>query len=262
RPGDAIIASITSTIPNLRAVVDVGRDEVVLRSQTVRLADGQAQVTIPYKAEFKGPVTIAAYADFADSPGMVSTRTVLYPHDEDLRIDAQPLAGSHRPGDEATIGFRVRGAKGGIASALGLAVVDKAVDERFRTDAEFGNQSIGFYGSIRDVLRGDDQIAGVTLRDLQRLDPFRLVSPDLQLVAEVLLEQNQNYRPVFLGGDSYDREQDRVFAAVTRAQIAPVERALATRYAKTGEYPNSESKLRLLLSDAGINLQAVRDPWG
>jgi hypothetical protein len=261
RPGEPIVVSITSTVSNLRAVVDVGREAIVLSSQTVRLHDGQAQLTIPYRPEFKDRLTIAAYADFTDASGMLSRRSVLYPRNHDLKIEAQPIAATYRPGDEATIGFRVRGAGGQTASALGLAIVDKAVDERFRTDGEFGNQSWGFYGSMREVLGGEDQVAGITLRDLEHVNMSGPVSPDFELAAEILLSQNHNYRPVFFGGDDYE-SQGAVFAGLTSSQITPVRLALAAHFEKTGKYPKEESQLRTLLADSAIDLQTVRDPWG
>ena len=262
RPGEPVVASITSTVSNLRAVVDVVRDSIILSSQTVRLNNGQALVTLPYKSEFKDRLTIAAYADFADSSEMISARTVLYPRNRDLKIDVQTMAESYRPGDEAAIGFRVRNAHGETASALGVAIVDKAVNERFRTDGEFGYASVGFYESVQQALGGDDQIAGVTLRDLEHLDMNKQVPRDLELAAEILLNQNQNYRPVFFGGESYSTAQQEVFAGLTNSQLAPVRHALVARYEKTGRYPNNEPQLRALLSEAGIDLQTLRDPWG
>src|SRR5207244_8945619 len=121
RPGEPVTASITSTIPDQQVVVDVGRDAVVLSSQMVRLAGGHAFITIPYKPEFQDRLTIAAYADFAGTPGMMGTRTILYPRNHDLKIDATPIARSYRPGDEAQVNFRVRTSYGHVASALGLA---------------------------------------------------------------------------------------------------------------------------------------------
>ncbi len=262
RPGEMIVASIISSIPNQVVIVDVGRDAVVLKSQTVRLFGGRATVEIPYKPEFKDRLTIAAYADFADTPGMISTRTILYPRNHDLKIDAQPMSRSYRPGDEAEISFRVRGGGGRTASVLGLAIVDKAVDERFRTDGEFGNHSYGFYGSMREVFGNDDQIAGVTLRDLEHVDMAKPVPADLDLVAEILLSQSQNYRPSFFGGDSYDGEQQKVFSDLTKSQLAQAKDALTAHFTKTGDYPNTEERLRSLLSQTGIDLLAVRDPWG
>jgi hypothetical protein len=160
------------------------------------------------------------------------------------------------------ISFRVRGSGGAVSSALGLAIVDKAVDERFRTDGEFGNRAYGFYGSIRDVIGDDDQIAGITLRDLEHVDLSKPVGADLDLAAEVLLNQNQNYRPFFFGGDSYEVKQQTVFADLTKRQLSKAREALATRYARTGESPNTEVRLQAMLAEAGIDLQTLRDPWG
>lgn len=262
RPGEPIMASITSSIPNQQVVVDVGRDAVVLSSQMVRLAGGHAFITIPYKPEFRDRLTMAAYADFADTPGMMSIRTILYPRNLDLKIDASPMAKSYHPGDEAQVNFRVRTANGHAASALGLAVVDTAVDERFRTDNEFGKNSYGFSQSFADLFGRNDQIAGVSLRDLEHTDMSKPVPADLELVAEVLLNQSQNYHPFFFGSDSYDREAQNVFSDLTKSQLAPAKYALTTHYAKTGEYPKTQAQLQSMLSQAGLDLQGIRDPWG
>src|SRR5205085_11868649 len=58
------------------------------------------------------------------------------------------------------------------------------------------------------------------------------------------------------------QEQQRVFADFTRLQLSPSNKALAMHYGKTGEYPVNEPLLRNLLSQAGIDLQEMRDPWG
>ena len=54
RPGEPVSVSITSSMPDVSVVVDVAREAVVLNSQTVRLHDGRASITIPFKPEFKG----------------------------------------------------------------------------------------------------------------------------------------------------------------------------------------------------------------
>lgn len=262
RPGEAIVASITSSVENLTAIVDVGRDAMVLSSQTVRLSGGRASITIPYQKEFKDQLTIAAYADFPKTSRMVGTRTVLYPRNRDLKIDAQPEAVSYRPGDEASIKFRVRTPESNAASALGLAIVDKAVDERFRTDREFGRGSYGSYGSITELLGSSDQISGVTLRDLEHFDMSKPVAADLELLAEVLLKQYGSYRPGFFGGDYYEAEPQTIFGGLAKSQLAKVTTALAVRYVVTSQYPDNELRLRTLLTDEGVDLSSIRDPWG
>jgi len=66
----------------------------------------------------------------------------------------------------------------------------------------------------------------------------------MELVAEVLLNQGRNYYPVFFGGDGYERDQQKVFGDSIKLQLARARDALTARYAKTGEYPNSEVSLR------------------
>ncbi len=262
RPGEPIVASVTSTIPDAKVVVDVARDSVVLHSQTARLSGGRAVIEIAYRAEFKDRLNIAAYTDFADSEGLISSRTILFPRDRELRVDAQTEATSYRPGEEVAINFRVRDQKGAAVSALGLTIVDKAVDERFRTDGEMGSRSYGFWGSISNVLGNDDQIAGVTLRDLERVNMARAVPTDYELLAEILLNQTYEYRPVFFEAEDYAVHQQSVFDSLTRLQISPVREALATHYAATREYPGDELRLQSLLTSAAIDLHALRDPWG
>src|SRR5262249_41559449 len=113
----------------------------------------------------------------------------------------------------------------------------------------------------RELLGRGQQFAGFTLRDLTRVDMSKPVPPDLELVAEILLNQNQNYRPAFFQ-DSYDDQQQRVFGDLTRSQLAPALKALTVRYAVAGEYASKEVQLRTLLAQAGIDPQDLRDPWG
>jgi hypothetical protein len=259
-PGDPITILVTSSRPELNAVVDVAHDNNILSSQTVQLHDGRASLTIPYKPEFKDQIAIAAYQDFAESQSMISTRTVLFPVDRELKVEAQPTAVSYRPGAEAQVNLRVRGAgEHPEASALGLVVVDKAVEERFRSDRGYG---LGFYGSMQSILGNDDEVAGLTLKDIQRSFLARQMTGDLELVAEVLLNQHRNYYPIFFGNDSYEKDQQKVFGDSVRQQIAEMKAALVTRYLKTGEYPNSAETLQRELAVLGIDFDKLRDPWG
>ena len=86
---------------------------------------------------------------------------------------------TYRPGEDAQLNFSVRSAEDrSQESALGVVVLDQAVVERFRTDQEFGGQSYGFDNAIQRFLGFEDQLAGVSVRDLQRLDTSRPIPPD------------------------------------------------------------------------------------
>ncbi|HYW73767.1 MAG TPA: alpha-2-macroglobulin family protein, partial [Pyrinomonadaceae bacterium] len=260
-PGEAITASITSSVPNQQVVFDVVRDAVILSSQMVRLSNGRATVTVPYRSEFKDRVAFVAYGDFAESRSMIGSRTVLFPHRHELTIDATaPPKQSYRPGDEAEFNFRVRTPEGRVAGALGLTVVDKAIDERSRTEGEFG-RSYGFSRSF-DFFETNDQIAGVSLRDLQNLDLSKPLPPGLDLAAEILLNQNSIYLPYFFGGDSFDDKASSFLADLARTKLSAARDALDAHYVKTRQYPLNDEELARLLSEAGIDLKELRDPWG
>lgn len=263
RAGEPINAVITSTFKNEIMNVDLVRDSTVIRSERVKLNDGRALITFAYRSELKDLVTIAAYPDRPDSSSEVGSDTVLYPRDTELKLDLQMSQDSYRPGEDANMNLKVRAPIGSSAeSALGLVVFDKAVEERSRTDQEFGNRGSNFYQSLQSFLGFDDQLAGFTLGDLQRLDMSKVVSPDLELVADILLSQTRRFFPTLHDGDQYDRNLQTYFRWSVSKHVSPIVAALKSRYDRTAEHPNSPESLRRLLSESEIDLDAFRDPWG
>ena len=262
RRGEPITAFISATIPDETVVVDLARDSNVIRSERVKLHDGRASITFPYRPEFKDRLSIAVYPDFAESRDTVGLNTVLYPRNPDLKVDVQTSQASYRPGENAQVDLSVRAPDGAPAeSALGVVILDKAVEERFRSDQEFGSR--GFNSNpIRSFLGEDERFAGFSLRDLQRVNTSKPISPELDLVAAVLLSQSRNYFPTFYGGDQYELELTKFYGDPAKEQIKPIKEALLARYARTAEYPRDEASLKRLLSEARIDFNAVRDPWG
>src|SRR5689334_6137886 len=156
--------------------------------------NGRALVTFPYRSDFKNEISLAAYTYDTRFDRAIDAQSVLYPQNLELKVKAQPSQASYRPGEDAQINFSVQGAPASSPqSALGVVVIDKAVDERFRTNQEFGQRYSTLDNSLQRFLGTDQTIAGVTMRDLQRLDAGRFISPDLQLLAEVLLGQRSHY---------------------------------------------------------------------
>jgi hypothetical protein len=178
-------------------------------------------------------------------------------------VKARASQASYRPGDDAQINLSVQAPQARAPeSALGVMVIDKAVDERFRTDQEFGQRYSTLNDSLQHFLGIDEQISGVTMHDLQNLDTTKFVSPDLNLLAEVLLCRQNHYSPSFYGGDQYETDLISIFSRLVNEQIKPVHDALNARYLRNGEYPRTETELRAILSDAGIDFSKLRDPWG
>jgi hypothetical protein len=262
-PGEPINAVITSSLPDQTIFVDVAHDDVVIRTQRVQMHDGRALVSFPYHSDFQNRISIAAYTYARDLEQVIDTWNVLYPQDLELKVKAQPSQASYRPGEDVQLNLSVQAPHArALESALGVIVVDKAVDERFRSDQEFGQRYSSLNDSLQSFLGLDQQLAGVTMRDLQRLKAGTFISPDLQLLAEMMLSQQSHYQPSFGGGDQYATDLVTVFSELVNQQMKPVHNALNARYLKQGEYPRTETELRAFLADAAIEFTKLLDPWG
>lgn len=261
-PREALDIQIISTEKDLNVIVDVSKEFQVLRSEMVHLRDGRASITLPYDERFQNEIRVTAYADIAPREYIRDSHIVLYPHDRELKLDILPGKESYRPGEEAHVDFNV-GARGGAApeSALGVVVFDRAVEERARTDQEFGS-GFNLYGNYGGLLGWNDALAGVSKKSLEKLDLSKPLTPDLYLLAEILLNRQGYYAPSVFGGTNFDLDQATTFAALVNAQIKPAIEALNRRYLKTGEYPSDEAALRRILRESGIDFDALLDPWG
>jgi len=262
RPGEPIEVEVTSTAPDQKLIVDVMQGWKLVRSETVALAGGHGRIVLPYSADFKDDVTVLAYGYAPGSDFVVGARTVLYPRNHELKLDLLMSQSDYRPGQEASADFQVTAADGkAIESALGVSVVDKAVEERVRTDSDFGDQ-YGFTRWYERLWGRDGEIAGVTRASLDRLNPSAPITQDLQLVAQILLRSSGGYFVDMNSGNSYRSGPHSVFERILELQLKPVENALTSRYARTGRYPKDQSMLIRELGDFGIDFANMRDPWG
>jgi len=262
RDGDPIRAEIVASQPDLTLTLDVIGETNVLQSQLVRLKDGRASLVFPYLKSFDGPLTIAAYAPTPDGGNSVisGTRTVLYPHDRDLKLKLALNQESYRPGEEASANFVTRTAKGRVAeSAIGVIIFDQAVEERARTDREFGGR-YGFYGSFSYLFGCGGDIAGVSRKDLDQVDLSKPLPEGLQLVAEVLLAED-SFVPHFFHSEEFAGNPTKVFSDFFESQIDPLKDRLESEYKQNCVYPTEQAALRRFASMSGIDLDELQDPW-
>ncbi|HSB14130.1 MAG TPA: MG2 domain-containing protein, partial [Bryobacteraceae bacterium] len=228
--GQPVRCRITSPRHDLHATLLAwNRRGDVLFSKPLHLKKGSAEAVIPYDARFGREVTIEILSPLGDD--YQTGRTILYPGAEDLQIIAAPGAGSYRPGDEATLTVRTASSSGSPArSALGVAVVDESVFERVAGDT--ANRRHGWFDSGYESR--ESKIGGFGITDLLNLDPAR-IDADLQLVAEALLD-SQSVAPSGIGTFlELDRQTD---------------------------YPATVAEFGRLLSEDGLRLDRLKDPWG
>jgi tetratricopeptide (TPR) repeat protein len=241
-----------------------------LRSDSVRLQNGRGVLRIPYNAEMRNDLMITAYAEifeddnnnyYADTDVIKSSRAIIYPAKRELQVDVKTSEAVYRPGEEARIDFNVAKANGGREeSALGVVVFDKAVEERARTDSEFGG-GYSLYGNYYGLLYGRS-FGSLSRGDLDKLDLRRKISPDLELAAELLLSENRYFYPNFFGGDFYTRRAENVFRPMLEKQFNPIREKLNVRYANTYEHPSDDASLKNIFNALEIDFNALRDPWG
>jgi hypothetical protein len=210
----------------------------------------------------KDAVTIAArYIGDRRDDGVVGARTVAYPRDRELKVDTRFDKSSYMPGDEASVALRIRTAEGLPQSSLvGLVVVDKAVEERARTDSDFGGASWFCDWCYRRLGR-NDSLSGLSRRDLNRLDLNQPVSPDLELAAEILLNGSANRWPNDRLTDDSEGYPQRVFRELIANALKPIKAALDPRLAEEAKHPINDRSLKELLSSSGVDLDGFRDPW-
>ncbi|HQR33811.1 MAG TPA: MG2 domain-containing protein, partial [Blastocatellia bacterium] len=258
--GEPIELRLISNRPNAVAVLSVAKGFEILLSQTVRLRNGKAYVVLPYRPEFNDVLSISALIIGERDSNSANSRSVIYPHDHELKLDVALDRAEYRPGDEATARFRALTGEGlPVESALGISVVDRAVEERARTNGEFGSRQR--HDFVRSYLQDSQSVAGITVRDLQKLDVTQPISAELQLAAEILL-LNGNYQPRPQTSGDFNYDQQRIFNDLTQRTLRPLRVALDRHYDKTGEYPRNRESLDRILNIAELKFDDLRDPWG
>ena len=86
-------------------------------------------------------------------------------------------------------------------------MLDTAVEERARTDADFGG---GVWRDFSGYLGYGASFAGVNVKDLNELDLTKPIPADLQLVAEALFYDSY-YRPNTFHSPKYNAEAKSIF---------------------------------------------------
>jgi hypothetical protein len=267
RPSDPILIRILSNVRVKDIIVDIFADSGLAVSEVVQLKHGRAELNVPYDPQFRGALTIVAYAmtGVGDQNRALSGITnIIYPARQELQVALRMARTTLRPGETANADLHILTPEGRVVeSALGVLVFDKAVAERVRTDEEFGREygfSVYDYGPYYYL-----SIGGITYRDLLNLDSSKPFPEGLDLVAEEIL--NSGYRPwrgdlsLAGGASDYSRDAASYFDSALKNSTQLLKGALDEVYQTRMSYPKNASELRSELNDCGVDLDRVLDPW-
>ena len=264
RPGESIKVNVTASRPGLRTIVDVARESEIIESRSLTLQDGSATFTLRYRPGFRDEVSITAFSRSAENSDYnfpVGSKTVLFPRNRDLNVNFRMDRTEYKPGEEATVDFSISTPDGRPAStALGVVVFDRAVEERARTDQEFGGR-FGFQGNFSQWRGYENQIGGFSRKELQQIDLTKPLPDEMELVAELLLADRSQPFSTF-EAETFDLDPHEVFANAINSQINHVGRLLENQYKAVGLYPESGAGFRRLLFETGHNFASLGDPWG
>ena len=157
---------------------------------------------------------------------MRASRGIIFPEQQNLKLDAEFSAASYKPNEEAKVKFSIfDGAGKATESALGIVVFDKAIEERARTDAEFGSYFSRYYS----LLGYSKSFGGITLKNLNDLDLSKSVSEELQLAAEIMLADNYYYPRIYHSDFNETRSEKclcRIFQKTIRARRRSFEKTV------------------------------------
>jgi hypothetical protein len=265
KPGDPIEVTLRSTRPSLRLVVQAVREGAVLASQQVNLRKGRGLASFPYDPRFTDEVTIFAFSleeEWSPYVMLEGLRTVLYPKNRQLQMAIQLDKSEHRPGEDATARFTVQTPdKAGMESALGVKIVDRAVEERAQADTDFGQRHDWRWWQWSLWSSNNDSSFGAVSRDdLNHIDLAEPVPPDLDLVAEYILQSSYQESLEMLE-DRSPVGPEQVFSKILNKQFEPVEAGL-NRWNEEGKQPHDLAELEALGKEENVDVQGLRDPWG
>ncbi len=268
-PGEPLEITIDSAEGSLAATVQVlrhtGRGDLLLASRDLTLGNGHAALTLPTDARFSGLVFVQVIAlgnkrnGEEEDPTGINSHAILFPRDNSLGVAIKMSADTYKPGEEATASLAVHGAQDPdgddftpAPSALGVVAVDQAVNERNRTDSEFGGDSGNFFFRSQFEFRNGRSAGGFNLPGLEQLDITRPLPAGADLAAEVLLSsESLAFR---VSDDSAGGDLAGTFRIYLDGQLNPARLALKHFLELPGELPSNQQQIAAILAQSSIDL--------
>ncbi|CAN5660255.1 hypothetical protein BH20ACI4_BH20ACI4_13870 [soil metagenome] len=265
--GETVKVSLLSSEKDKKVFVDVLKKGEILQTRQIRLLGGRAEFEIPFQTDFQNHLTIAAYFENeTDSEAVSAVRSVFFPSPQNLNIDAKTEKTVFRPGEDVSVKLRSRRGNGAFGeTAFGVLVLDQALEERARVESEFDdnaqNLNRKFYSSMTSLFGLKKGFGNLTYRSLENLDMKKNVSAELQMAAEIALQETA-YKVGFERSENLKNQVETIFNPYFRRQLVPVENALIKIFEEKGAYPKDAESLQKILLGEGIDFQNLRDPWG
>ncbi len=267
RQGDPIKLTILSSESDSLVFIDVLKDEFhsVANART-RITNGRGEISIPFQENFKNDLTIAVYSqrfkNSYDDANQLDFKTITFPSKRGIELEAKMPRDSYKPGEDASVSFKTTRADGDQKdSILGVSIIDRALEERFRTDNEFGKRYYGFDGYFGNILGNQKLSSGISRHDIDNFDMTKPISPEVELAVEIGIG-GANYFPHVFQSNSISDEIEIVYTKILAAQLLPSIQKLNAHFQSKGICPIDENSMKQILREEGLEFDSLRDAWG
>jgi hypothetical protein len=259
RPGQPIEA-VLHGVAGSPIDVDVLAESGLLAHYRVRMSHNAEPLAIPALPAFRGLVVLHAYRINSELPhhrydwqSQTADKAILYPEDRELKVKLAGLQPSYLPGAAVDAVLNVRVADGAPApSALGVSVIDTAVEQRAATEEEANQHWFGW----RWWQEGGS-VGGVTREALDRIDTSKPIPDDLDLAAEKLLDNSQGANIQI--DANYDSEVRSEYEAAMQLALKPIGQAVLA--ARPAHLPAEIDAVRGIVQAAKLDEALLLDPW-
>ncbi len=284
KPGESVKLNLNAVFEedkeqsSAKVYVDVVKDWSVVESYFVTLKNGKGELKIPYQPRFQGALKIAAYFEEEKLETrwdyetrsykpiknkkhielIKTSRGIIFPHSENLTLDAKFDKATYKPAEDAKASFSVLDSLGqAVESVLGIVIFDKAVEERARTEGEFNGTLKSYY----NWLGYGDSFGGINVKDLNELDLSKPISDEMQLAAEIMLYDDYYYPNIFRSQITAT-DAKSLYARFFTKQLNPIEKKLTEHYkTHNSEHPTDADSFNKILAENGVVFEDLRDPW-
>ena len=274
RVGQPVKLSVGSTRRQGTAYVDVIKDRQTYLTRTLELKGGKAADAITLDAGLSGTVQINAYLIGANGVIVRDRRLVIVDPANDLKIGIESDSKTYLPAGDAKIRFRVTDQRGiGVASALGVMVVDEAVFAL--QEMQPGLEKIYFYLE-KEIATPRYEIHGHSLEQCIPLPgprPVPLAPPvdaRRDQAAKVLLASAKGVGKYSLHVNTHQRDDKTVAFQMKMWQLiqpryGKVQQALSKFQQKHRQDKKKLQKgidLAVLIQEGFLKAEDALDPWG
>ncbi|HWY67559.1 MAG TPA: alpha-2-macroglobulin family protein [Terriglobales bacterium] len=252
---DDPIAAVVHGKPGSLVEVDLLRDGIVLRSSELMLRKNSADVFFRKDERFHGEMELRAYSLNDASSYSIDTvsKRFLYPENRSLDVKFVGLPSVLHPGAVVQAGLKLNDTDGATPGVFGIAVTDKAVDERSRTETEFASEYQNWDYDF------SNEVSGVKRSDLDRIDMSKPVPDGLDLVAERILSEEY-------GEGLRIKKDDTEAANAARSEFERTMTSNLRELAQAIDASNQDSTadlkiLRKIAEERGVSPAVLLDPW-